>query len=103
MHASGIIASTQSEGTSPVLPAPKPDGSLRLCVYYGRLNVVKIKDTYPIPRMYKFLDSLGDKKIFPALYTIFGYLQVSIPEEEKPKTAFSFLSGPYQFNGIPFG
>ena len=36
---------------APVLFVKKKDGTLRLCVDYGKLNMITIKNKYPLPRI----------------------------------------------------
>ena len=47
---SGVIELSNSEWEVPVLFAPKKDGRLRFCIDYHKLNLMRIKDSYPIPR-----------------------------------------------------
>ena len=82
---------------------PKPNGSMRFYVDYGKLNAVTVKDTYPLPRLDECLDWLGDTKVFSALDAISGYWQMPIPEPDRDKTAFSCHSGLYRFSRMPFG
>lgn len=103
MLKAGVIEPAQSEWASPVLLVSKPDGSLRFCVDYRKLNTITVKDTYPLPRMDECLDSLGDMRIFSVLDAISGYWQMPIPEEDRDKTAFSCHSGLYRFNRMLFG
>lgn len=63
----GVIEASISEWAAPIVFAPKNDDSVRSCIDYRRLNTVKIRDSYPIPRMYECIESLGDAQIFSTL------------------------------------
>lgn len=52
----GVIERAQSPWASPVVFAPKKDGTLRFCTDYRRLNSVTIRDTYPTPKMDECMD-----------------------------------------------
>lgn len=58
---------------APKVFAPKEDGFLRSCVDYWELNAVLLCDPYPIQRMDKCIDWLGDALIFSKLHTNCGY------------------------------
>ena len=49
MVAKGFIRPSKSPFGSPVLFVKKPDGSLRLCVDYRKLNDITIKNRYALP------------------------------------------------------
>lgn len=55
----GIIEESSSPYASPVVQAPKGDGSKRFCVDYHRLNVIKRKDSFRLPRIDCTLDALS--------------------------------------------
>jgi hypothetical protein len=52
----GFIRRSASPWGSPVLFVKKKDGSMRMCVDYRSLNVVTIKNKYPLPRIDDLLD-----------------------------------------------
>ena len=99
----GVIEPAQSAWASPVVLVPKPDGSLRFCVDYRRLNAATIRDIYPIPRMDECIDSLGDANIFTTLDCNSGYWQIPVSPEDRDKTAFTCHSGLYRYKRMPFG
>jgi hypothetical protein len=72
----GVIEPASTEWDSPVVPVLKPDGSLRFCVDYRKSNAMRIRDTYPLPGMDEFIDSLGDARIFSSLESNCGYWQI---------------------------
>ena len=45
-----VIEPSSSPWSSPVVPVRKPDGTLRLCIYYRKLNSVTKADKFPMPR-----------------------------------------------------
>jgi hypothetical protein len=62
-----LIEPATGEWASPIVLVPKPDGSLRFCVDYRRLNAMTVPDAYPLSRMDECIDSLGDAVIFTIL------------------------------------
>eukprot|EP00171_Calliarthron_tuberculosum_P023134 IDg23134t1 len=99
----GVIRPSKSEWASPVVLAPKADGSLRLCIDYRRLNAVTKRDSYPLPRMDDCLDSLGNAKVFPSLDANWGYWQTPMAPKAIPYTSFTCHKGLFEFVRMPFG
>lgn len=64
MLAAEFLEPTNAEWASPIVCAPKKDGSLRTGVDYRKINAVIARDSYPIPRMDKCIDFLGSAKDF---------------------------------------
>ncbi len=99
----GVIEPSRSPWSSPIVLVPKPDGTLRFCNDYRRLNEVSQFDGYPIPRVDELLDRLGRARYISTLDLTKGYWQVPLSENAKLKTAFSTPSGHWQFQTLPFG
>ena len=83
----------QSPWNAPVVMVNKPDGSVRFCCDFRRLNDVTVKDSQPLPRIDDSLDALSGSKWWSCLDMKSGYWQCEIKEEDRPKTAFSIPGG----------
>jgi hypothetical protein len=81
----------------------KKDQSLRLCIDYGPLNTVTVKNKYPLPRIDILFDQLANAKVFSKVDLCSGYHQIKIRSEDVPKTAFSMRYGLYEYLVMSFG
>jgi hypothetical protein len=101
--AKGFIRHSKSPRAYPVLFVEGKDGSKKLCVDYRALNVVTIKNKYPLPRIDVLFEQLRGAKIFSKIDLNFGYHQLRIREEDIEKTNFSTRYGHYEYIVMSFG
>jgi hypothetical protein len=85
----GYIRPSSSPWGCPIIIVKKKDQSLRLCVDYRPLNVIIIKNKYPLSRINILFDQLASAKVFSKVDLRSGYHQIKIRPEDVPKTAFS--------------
>lgn len=69
----GVIKESSSSYASPIALVRKPDGSLRLCVDYRKLNLKTRRDAFPLPRIDESLDALTGAEFFSCIDLASGY------------------------------
>jgi hypothetical protein len=86
----GMIQGSESPWSSPVVFVRKKDGSLRLCVDFRALNKITIRNRYPLPRIDKFFDRLGQSRIFSKIDLKSGYWQMRVEPDDVPKDGIQY-------------
>ncbi|XP_059582206.1 uncharacterized protein LOC132243291 [Alligator mississippiensis] len=99
----GVVRPSRSPWRSPLVPIRKPDGSLRLCVDYRRLNALATFDAFPMPQVDKLIERIGEAQYISTLDLAKGYWQIPVALADRPKTAFGMPWGLYEFVRMPFG
>ncbi|XP_059847699.1 trimeric intracellular cation channel type A isoform X1 [Hypanus sabinus] len=98
-----IIRHSNSNWSSPCVMVPKPDGSIRFCTDYRKVNAVTKTDAYPIPRADDCVDKVGKAKFLTKIDLLKGYWCVPLTDRGREISAFVTPSGLYEYNVLPFG
>ncbi|KAE8885751.1 hypothetical protein PF003_g26788 [Phytophthora fragariae] len=69
----GFVRESNSPWVSPVLVIRKPNGGIRFCIDYRKLNAATVKDCYPMPLIDDIIDVLSGSKIFSTIDIASGY------------------------------
>ena len=103
MEEQGIIVRSNSPWASPIVPVPKPDGSLRICVDYRAINNITIKDPYYMVTLEEILDRVGGSGVISKIDLTKGYYQIEVHPDSMEKTTFVTFVGKFMFTRMPFG
>jgi hypothetical protein len=98
----GNICPSSSPWGCPALFVKKKDEALRLSVDYWPLNVVTIKNKYPLPRIDLLFDQLAGDQVFSKIDLRSRYHQIKIHAENIPLIAFSTRYGLYEYVVMSF-
>jgi len=84
----GIIRSSDSNWSSPLLMKLKSDKTWRCCGDYRRLNAITKKDEYPVPLIRDITTRLAEAKFFTKLDLEKAYYQIKMAEEDIKKQQY---------------
>ena len=84
----GLIRPSTFPCGSPIVLIPKKYGTWCMCVDFGALNKITVKNRYPLPRIDDLLDQLKEANFFTKLYLRSGYNQIRISESDICKISF---------------
>ena len=99
----GVIERCESPWASRLLMVTKPDGSLRPCVDYRRLNSMTIRQNNPLPNIDDVLHNVSKGKVYTQIDLYSGFWQIPLREKDMDKTAFYGPEGLYRWKVMPFG
>ncbi|GFX18450.1 retrovirus-related Pol polyprotein from transposon 17.6 [Trichonephila clavipes] len=92
-----VIEECESPYAAPVVLVPKPNGKVRLCVDYRKLNSVTKVDAYPLPRIDDLLNEATPTSFMSTIDLQSGYHQVKVADVDEDKTAFVCPFGTYRY------
>ena len=99
----GNISASSVPVASPVLFTRKPNGTLRFCIDYCRLNAVTEKAHYHLPHINEVLRLVLRSKIFSKIDIHQAFHGDEIEEKSRPLTTSHTTFGAWQWNVMPFG
>ncbi|RDX77095.1 hypothetical protein CR513_42840, partial [Mucuna pruriens] len=74
-----------------IVPVPKKDGKVRMCVDYKDLNRASPKDNFPLPHIDVLVDNTAQHAFFSFMDGFSGYNQIMMLPEDQKKTTFITL------------
>ncbi|GAU25046.1 hypothetical protein TSUD_155200 [Trifolium subterraneum] len=86
-----------------IVPVPKKDGKVRMCVDYWDLNRASPKDDFPLPHIDVLVDNTAQFSVFSFMDGFSGYNQIKMSPEDMEKTTFITPWGTFCYKVMPFG
>ena len=99
----GFIVPSHAPFASPILFAEKPNGGLRFCVDYRKLNQITKRNRYPIPLIDEVLARIQGCKYLTRLDIIAAFNKLRMHPESEDFTTFITSLGAYKYRVLPFG
>ncbi|KAK5824409.1 hypothetical protein PVK06_019181 [Gossypium arboreum] len=91
------------EWVANIVPVPKKDGKIRMCVDYRDLNRASPKDNFPLPHIDTLVDNTAKHSLFSFMDGFSGYNQIKMAPENMEKTTFITMWGTFCYKVMPFG
>jgi len=99
----GFIKSVhQAEWIANVVPIPKKDGKVRMCVDFRDLNKACPKDDFPFPHINVLVDNTIGIALMSFMDGFFGYNQIKMAPRDMTKITFTREWGIYCYTVMPF-
>ena len=71
-----------------VVPVPKKDGKVRVCVDFRDLNKASPEDDFPLPHIDMLVDSTTRHSMLSFMDGFFGYNQIMMALKDTEKASF---------------
>ena len=78
-----------------IVPVPKKDGRVRMCVDYRDLNKASAKDDFPLPHIDVLVDSAAASSMYSFMDGFSSYNQIMMALIDKIKTALLLSMGSF--------
>ncbi|XP_077215620.1 uncharacterized protein LOC143850238 [Tasmannia lanceolata] len=86
-----------------IVPVPKKDGKIRMCVDFRDLNRASLKDDFPLPHIDILVDNTAGHALLSFMDGFSGYNQIKMAPKDMTKTAFTTQWVTYCYRVMPFG
>ena len=105
MEKNGVITrvTEPTDWCAPIVPVAKPNGGVRLCTDFKRLNAAVKRERYVLPTLEDITYKLRGSTVFSKLDATSGYWQLPLDEETAKLTTFITPFGRFYYNRLPFG
>ena len=91
------------EWLATIVPVPKKDGKVRVCVDFRNLNKASPKDDFPLPHIDLLVDSTACHSMLSFMDGFSRYNKILMAPKDMENIAFITEWGTYYYKVMPFG
>lgn len=91
-----VIKTVTTEWSRPTVMNAMKDGSLRFCIECRELNAITVADSYLLPHMDEYIDSLGEATIFSTVDVSLAWWQIEMDPKDRDQNTFRNQHGFFQ-------
>lgn len=104
MESNEVICPAQdAKWISPLVPALKRNGDVRICTDFRKLNEAIVRSPFQIPTFEELITEIENAKFFSLLDARSGYHQIQMSQNSQQYLSFSTPFGNYTYKRMPFG
>ena len=93
----------QAKWIANVMPIPKKDGKVRMCVDFRNWSKACPKDDFPLPHVDVLVDNTASSALMSFMNGFSRYNQIKMAPRDMTKTTFTTEWGIYCYTVMPFG
>ena len=86
-----------------IVLVPKPDGSLRICINFSKVNKALLVNHYPLPNCHDLLNQVSRKRFYTKIDLLHGFYNFDMAERAKWLTATIAPGHAMTWNKVPQG
>ena len=83
-----LVVTSYPQWAANVVPVPKKDGKVRMCVDYRDLSRASPKDDFPLPHIDILVENTAQHKVLSFMDGFSGYNQIKMAPEDMETTTF---------------
>ena len=92
-----------SKWVANIVPVPKKDGKVKICVDYKDLNQASLKENFLLSHIDTLVDNTTKNFWFSFMDGFSEYNQIRMAHKDKEKTIFVTMWGTFYYKVMPFG
>ena len=102
LDAGNLEVSKYPQWVANIVPVPKKDGKVRMCVDYRNLNRASPKDNFPLPQIDTLVDNTAKHSLFSFMDGFSSYNHIRMASEDMKKTTFLTMWETFCYRIMPF-